>query len=414
VWRESARTFGFDEVDGPILEPLDLYRQKSGDEIVSQLFHFVDKGDREVSLRPEMTPTVARMVGARASALRRPVKWFAIAENFRYERQQKGRLRAHYQFNADVFGEPGVGAEAELLALLVHTLTRFGLQAQDVHIRLSDRQLWALWLQQQGLDADAVKAALIVLDKAERERPEKLRERLRSEVGPEHEDLRERAAVLIEARSLDALAAAFGPDGPSAEAKERLTQWEELLGRVDALGIRPFLTIDPGIVRGLAYYTGFVFEVFPREGESRSIAGGGRYDELVSKLGSGALPAVGFGLGDVTLGQFLQERGLAPAYVPQVDAYLVAGGGPELSLALSDATELRQSGLMVEYSLKAVGLSKGLKQASQRGARFVVLYGLQEVAADRVRVKRLADGAEEDVPRSHLTAYLRDSDDESA
>jgi len=401
-----ARRFGFSEYDGPVLESLDLYREKSGPEIVSQLFAFTDQGGREVALRPELTPSLARMAGARAASLRKPIKWFTIGESFRYEKPQKGRLRSHYQFNADILGEPGPGADAEILALLVETLLALGLTDADFRVRFSDRELWMLYLQGLGLEGEKAMDVLRVVDKAERRGSEVTREGLRPYLGEAADDFFGKYETLAQIRRFEDLRAFFLAHTSHKAHRDamaaRLDQWESLLSNLDALGVAGCVEIDLGIVRGLAYYTGFVFEVFDREGASRAIAGGGRYNDLVGKLGYGDLAATGFAMGDVVLTDILEEKNLLPKYILAPDVYMISSGEVERMMALSDAGKLRSDGLSVEYALKPTGFGRQFKQAAQSGARLVIVYGSEETAAGQVKIKDLSTGGECSVVRANL------------
>jgi histidyl-tRNA synthetase len=401
VWRQVARVYGFQEFDGPVLEPLELFKAKSGAEIEQQLFSFTDKGGREVALRPEMTPTLARMIGARAATLKRPVKWFNIGEHYRYERQQKGRLRSFSQFNADIYGEAGPEAEAELIALLVHLLTAFGLDDEDFRIRLSDRDLWTAFLADAGLDQDQVAAVLVIIDKLERESADKTVEKLREVAGNGAEELFGKIQRLAAVRSLEELHGVIGSGGDALET--RLGEWKVLLTSLEAMGLAPFVEVDLGIVRGLAYYTGFVFEAFDRKGEFRALAGGGRYNHLVKKLGGPDMPAVGFAIGDVVLGELLQARDRLPAIVDAPDVVVVIGGAAQRNAALKGVAELRQKGVRVEYPLREMSFGKQFKQAGQSGARLAVVFGEEEVERGFVKIKTLADGTEVEVPIKDLT-----------
>ena len=280
-WRDVARRYGFVEYDGPPLEPLDLFTKKSGQEIVGQLYNFIDKGDREVALRPEMTPTLARLVTARHKDFKKPLKWFSIPQVFRYERQQRGRLREHYQFNCDIIGEAGLEADIELIALVIDTLRSFGLTEKDFVVRLSDRQFWTDFMNAHRVPEDQRYAFIQAIDKSEREPREKTAEKL----GP----LAEEVFTVLE------------KGAPS----ERLDTVETGLRH---RGLHDYVKRDYTVVRGLAYYTGVVFEVFDRAGEFRAIAAGGRYDTLLKNLGDVDLPALGFGMGDVVLGEILKAK----------------------------------------------------------------------------------------------------------
>ncbi len=407
LWRQAAAEFGFSEWDAPVLEPLELFTEKSGEEIRRQLFEFVDKGGRAVALRPEMTPSLARMVGAKAASLRRPIKWFSIGENYRYERMQKGRGRSFYQFNADILGEAGRAADAEIIALTARALELAGLKSQDVVVRLSDRTLWFEFLSSK-VAPEAVGEVLAIIDKIEREPQEKILEKLSAHCADATALLADIRAFL-QINSLEALEAFLNTLADKKESlSARLNDWRALLGRLNAMGYGDWVAVDFGIVRGLAYYTGFVFEVFERSGEGRALAGGGRYDNLVAKLGGADLPACGFGMGDITLRLSLEERGLLPQFLNAPDFYAVTSGdGATQEAALADASQLRRANLRVEYALKGAAFGKQLKAASQSGAPFALLYGESEIAQNAVRVKDLTTGKESLLPRDeNLTAHL--------
>jgi histidyl-tRNA synthetase len=409
IWRRAAQAFGFSEYDGPVLEPLDLYKTKSGDEIEGQLFSFTDKGGREVALRPEMTPTVCRLVAERAGSLKRPIKWFSIAEFYRYERMQRGRGRCFFQLNADIFGEPGPEAEIELIALLCQCLTSFGLGEADFMIRLSDRNLWFAFLGSLGLDEPRSRAILSAVDKFEKAGEEAFKPYAEA-FGPIDPALREKVLGFLRIRSFEELERAFA--GAPAEARpgidQRLGDWRTLLGGLAAMGLGGFLQVDLGVVRGLAYYTGFVFEAFDRKGELRALAGGGRYDHLVAKLGGPDLPAVGFGMGDMTFSLLLEQRGLTPKLLQACDIYCVLGGPAERRAAFADIHALRASGYRVSYPMKDLAFGKQFKAAGESGARLALVYGSDELARGVVKFRDLQDRSERDVPRSELAAAVRD------
>jgi histidyl-tRNA synthetase len=369
TWREVARRYAFVEYDGPPLEPLELYTKKSGDEIVGQLYNFVDKGEREVALRPEMTPTVARMVAARANALRKPVRWFSMPQLFRYERQQKGRLREHYQLNVDLFGTADVAADAELVACAVDIMRAFGLTSRDVVVRVSDRRILQAFLESLGVPPGAIGETYGVIDKLERTPPEVSAERLAVLGVPASAIER---IVTIASVQFDEVVSRIGA-GPAAETVEQFARFRRyvpaLLG-----GDASWLALDLSIVRGLAYYTGIVFELFDRSGEFRAICGGGRYDTLLHSLGGADMPALGFGMGDVVLGELLRAKGLMPATPPAADVWLGAEETVPLEIVMSEAARRRADGLAVEYALRPQSLSKQKKAAQSSGAReFVTL-----------------------------------------
>lgn len=406
LWRQTAGSFGFAEYDAPILEPLDLYKTKSGDEIEAQLFSFTDKGGREVALRPEMTPTVCRMVGARANALKRPIKWFSIAEYYRYERAQKGRERAFFQFNADLFAEAGPEAEIELIALLAQCLRAFGLTEQDFYIRLSDRNVWFFYLQALGLDEPRIRAVLSAVDKFEKAGDDAFAA-YAQQFGALDAALKERILGFLKIKTLAELEQTLVTVG-SEDLSARLADWRKLLGGLDAMGLGPFIQVDLGVVRGLAYYTGFVFEAFDRKGELRAIAGGGRYNDLVAKLGGPDLPAVGFAIGDVTLGLLLEARGLMPTFIQSCDVYCVIGGDAERRAAFSDINALRGAGFRTDYPLKDVGFGKQFKLAADSGAKLALIYGADELARNVVKVRDLGARTEFEIPRDQVQATVRD------
>ena len=369
TWRDVARRYAFVEYDGPPLEPLELYTRKSGEEIVAQLYNFTDKGDRAVALRPEMTPTVARMVAARANALRKPVRWFSMPQLFRYERQQKGRLREHYQLNVDIFGAAEVSADAELVACAVDMMRAFGLTSRDVVVRVSDRRLLQAFLRSLGVSDDAIPAVYGVIDKLERTPAAISTEKLAAlgVEGPAAERILGIAAV-----TFDELQASVG-QGDAASVVEELGRF---LRYVPALlgGDESWLRLDLSIVRGLAYYTGIVFELFDRSGEFRAICGGGRYDTLLESLGGADMPALGFGMGDVVLGELLRARGLMDVAPASADVWLAADESVPPEAIMREAARRRAEGQAVEYALRPQSLSKQKKAAQASGAgEFVTL-----------------------------------------
>ena len=374
IWRAAAESYGFEPYDGPPLESLDLYKKKSGDEIVSQLYHFVDKGEREVALRPEMTPTLARMICAHGRSLKKPIKWYSIPQVFRYERQQKGRLREHFQFNCDVFGEAGVGADAELVALAVDTLCRLGLGSQDFVVRISDRRLLILMLERLGVKEAQLPEVLSIVDKITREPREIIIKKL--EVCLSSAKAAAQAAGLFDIKDLSEIEERFQGD---QAVTERLLEVQRFFGILEAMDLGQFVRFDLAIVRGLLYYTGIVYEAFDREGKFRAIFGGGRYDRLTEAVGGLEMPAAGFGMGDVVL-----TRAVLPI-----------------------ARQLRRAGLSVEYAFEPGSVSKQFKQAGQRGARFSVVVGPDEWQRQSIKVKNMQTGEEKEVKADQLEAFLK-------
>ncbi len=412
TWRRVTEAHGFEAYDGPVLEPLELYTRKSGEEIVEQLFAFTDKGGREVALRPEMTPTLARLIGSKAQSLKRPMKWYTIAENFRYERPSRGRLRSHYQLNADIYGEAGIGAEAELISLLVALFRAFGLGSDEVRIRLSDRQLWLHFLGSLGVAPEDRLPVLSIIDKMERVEECVSREALRKQLGERAEAFWPLIRELSEQRNLAGVKSFFGKLGGVEEVVglgERLSEWSELLEGLAFRGIDSYVQVDLGIVRGLAYYTGFVFEAFEASGEGRALAGGGRYDELVEKLGGPAMPSVGFGFGDVMIELVLEGLGKLPEYAPSVDVYCVfSRDAAERRQMLPAIQALREDGFRVDYGLRTTGFGKQFKEANQKRARLVLICGAEEAEKRLFKLKEMASGKETEVGAGDLLGKVRD------
>jgi histidyl-tRNA synthetase len=351
-WRTTARRYGFREYDGPPLEPLELFTTKSGEEIVGQLYNFIDKGERAIALRPEMTPTLARMVAAHERNYKKPIKWFAVPQLFRYERQQKGRLREHFQFNADLIGETDAAADAELIALLIDTLRSFGLTAQDFVIRLSSRNAWSAFFKQGRGDAAHEYEFYQAIDKLERTSPEENEKKL--------------------------TALGFSPDAVNQFINSGLptAELQSILDNLGARGLREFVKVDYHVIRGLAYYTGTVFEAFDARGEFRAIAGGGRYDNLVKLISGGKvnLPALGFGMGDVVLLELLKARGLLPKFDANVDVFILIEDETLRAPSLKLVQDLRTAGYAVEYSLTTAKSDKQFKRAQELKATYTAKF----------------------------------------
>ena len=348
-WRKLAKRYGFREYDGPPLEPLELFTTKSGEEIVGQLYNFKDKGDREISLRPEMTPTLARMVAAHERNYKKPIKWFAIPQLFRYERQQKGRLREHFQFNADLIGETDPAADAELIALLIDTLRSFGLTAEDFVIRLSSRNAWQEFYEsgkrkaESGNESQNQYEFFQIIDKLERT--------------PAEESEKKLSALGFTLAKVNEFIAAGQPT----------LELETILKNLAARGLKDFVKIDYQVIRGLAYYTGVVFEAFDRKGEFRAIAGGGRYDNLVKLISGGKvnLPALGFGMGDVVLLELLKARKLLPKFDAPMDIFVLIEDENLRADSLKLVSDLRAAGYAVEYPLTPQKADKQFKRAQE-------------------------------------------------
>ncbi|MFN0130613.1 MAG: histidine--tRNA ligase [Verrucomicrobiales bacterium] len=363
AWREAARRAGFVEWEGPTLESTELYRKKSGDEIVGQLFHFVDKGEREVALRPELTPTLARVAAARHRDFKKPMKWFQIGSCYRYEAPQKGRLREFYQWNLDILGDDSPAADAELIAVGIDALRLLGFTADDFAVRLSDRRFWDGFLREAGIEPGRTTSFLQVIDKWEREKPEEVDRQLRA-LGTTREAV---------AEFMTAAGATSGSLG-------------SVLADLSARGLGGFVRVDPGIVRGLAYYTGTVFEFFSLRSGARAIAGGGRYDQLVGTLSDGvvAMPAAGLGMGDVVLGNLIDEtpepsarREKAWVDATSVDVWVIVADESRRPEALALVQELRKDGFKVDFSLGSAKVGRQFQSAEAAGARAGLVVGAE-------------------------------------
>ena len=390
TWREVARRYGFVEYDGPMLETVELYEKKSGGEIVGQLFNFEDKGKRHVTLRPEMTPTLARMVIAREREFKKPLKWFCTPQFFRYEKQQRGRLREFYQLNCDILGEASVAADAEMVALVVDMLREFGLTEENFVVRVSDRDAWKAFLDAHGtFDEKSLAAFLQIVDKLERDKPEAVSAKL------------QQFGI-----ALEELQAFIANPGTHFE------RFNALAAELDARGLKGFYQLDPTIVRGLAYYTGLVFEVFDRGKTLRAVAGGGRYDNLIKAMSDGkaTLPAIGFGMGDVVLGELINDTPAALEKLKQwvalrhaADVFVVIANEERRPEALGIVQQLRRLGGRIDYSFSPAKVGKQFQAAEQAGARFAVLVGEEW---PQVKLKTLATREEILIDPADLPARL--------
>ena len=386
-WRSVARRYGFVEYEVPVLESTDLYRRKSGDEIVKQLFHFTDSGEREVALRPETTPSLARMAAARQRDYRKPMKWFQVGACFRYEKPQKGRGREFYQFNADILGEKHHAADADLIALAIDVMLAFGFRAGDFRVRLSDRNVWPEFLRSENVAEEHTAAFLQIIDKLEREKEEVTAAKL-ADMG----------TSLTAVRSfIAAKAAGYAP-------------LQSIMADLTARGLAEYVAIDLNIVRGLAYYTGTVFEVFDLGRGMRAVAGGGRYDNLCQLIGGVDLAAVGFAMGDMVIGDLIRETPHANATMQQwlagtgkVDLYVITASEARRAEALAIVQSLRAAGHAVDFSYTADKVGKQFQLAEQLGARLAIIIGDEY---PQVKVKDLATRTEQSIPAESLASAI--------
>jgi len=396
AWRRVSLRNGFEEYDSPIFEYLDLFTVKSGQEIAGQLFNFVDRGGRQLAIRPEITPSLARMVNAKINSLPRPIKWFSTPRLCRAENPQKGRLREFFQWNVDVIGADSILADAECIYVAVDLLRELGLSADDVRVRIGSRPLTIAALRAAGVPAEFTDAALAVLDKGPKLSEEDFA-RIAREAGLSDGQI---AAVgrFQQAAGVDELREHFqGREDVRARVEKDLDDLAELFAALSAMGAGDYCTLDLRVVRGLAYYTGVVYEVFDRSGSLRAVAGGGRYDNLLEVLGGPKVGATGFGMGDVVLGILLAEKGKLPAPGGRIEYFVIEADEASRPMVLEVVGALRRAGRSADFNYRPQALGKQLKAANRRGAGRAVI-----VRADGLTVKDLASGDQREATLAQL------------
>ncbi|MDD5327796.1 MAG: histidine--tRNA ligase [Phycisphaerae bacterium] len=370
-WKRVSLRNGFEEYDGPIFEYLDMYRIKSGDEIVEQLFSFKDRGDRNLALRPEITPTLARMANQKINTLPLPIKWFSVPRLFRAERPQKGRLREFFQWNIDIIGIEGPLADAEVIFCALDYLRGIGLTPDDIEVRMSSRKLLASVLEKIGVAEKRLEVLYPVLDKKEKVPAGEFKQMLSQKVADGK--IAEKIVEFMGIKAVSDIKNIIEPDDKVNAAIDRIVVLFDWLKR---MGVVEYCQFDPGIVRGLAYYTDSVYEIYDKRGELRAIGGGGRYDDLLKQFGGPAIPATGFGMGDCVLGVMLEERGLLKPAPAELDYFIAC---VELEQTQQDAVkiaaELRTRGYSAEFGYKSASLSRQLKQASAKNAKKCIILG---------------------------------------
>jgi histidyl-tRNA synthetase len=388
-WRNCARSFGFVEYDGPTLEPTDLYRKKSGEELKTQLFRFFDPGERDICLRPEMTPTLARLVALRERDFKKPIKWFSIAPFFRFEKPQKGRLREFFQVNCDLIGDSSAAADAELISLAIAMFRVFGLTEKDFYVRVNNRMLWLDFIQKRDIPAERLTEFLAIIDKLEREEQSATARKLA------HFNLTWDEVQAFLQTPAEAI--------PGFEALSQELQWR---------GLADMVKLDLTIVRGLDYYTGLVFEVFDRERQNRALAGGGRYDNLINVISDGTvdLPAAGFAIGDVVLQNLLQELPHTRAKAEDAlamrrcRAFVIIADESRRPEALQLVATFRENQIVSDFSLQPIKVGKQFQMAESIGAQFAVVVG-QEWPV--VKLKNLQEREETTVSKDRLVNLLK-------
>ena len=385
IWRRTAHRFGFEEYDACVLESEELYVRKAGDEITGQLYNFEDKGGRRLALRPEMTPSLARMILQRQRALNFPLKWFSIPQCFRYERMTRGRKREHYQWNMDIVGQPAQTAEVEIISALLSSLQAMGLGPEHVVLHLNDRRLLNAVLDHIGVPEPAHLPVLVVMDKRDKVSAAQLTELLVEQgLVPAQVDGLNHILGMATLADLRAELGAL----PVLEDLQRLL---ELLGRV---GFGEYVTFNIAIVRGLSYYTGTVFEVRDRGAALRAICGGGRYDSLLSAHGGEPIPAIGFGFGDVVILELLSDAGLLPTLRSDVDYAVIPFSAQQAEPAMELGQRLRQLGFSVNADFSGRKLKRALQHADEIGARQALLLLPEEWARGEVVLRDMRNRSE--------------------
>ena len=378
IWRSASVQAGFEEYDTCVLEHEDLYIRKAGDEISKQLFSFEDKSGRRLSLRPEMTPSLARLVLQHNKSLSFPIKWFSMPQCFRYERMTKGRRREHFQWNADIIGQPHILAEAEILMLLISACESMGLTKKEFKVFINDRRILNAILTQINVPEELHSTVLVILDKRDKISSEALVAMLEDtgmsakQVGQLNEFLSNTDLKDLEGNLSDTTG---------------VEQLHSLMDMMDTAGCSGYLKFDISIVRGLSYYTGAVFEVNSPEKKHRAICGGGRYDSLLSAFGGETVPAVGFGFGDVVVLDVLKELGRFPELPRKLDYTIIPFASEQVGIALKIAAELRMRGSVVDCNFSMKKMKKTMRQANESGAAKAILLFPEELAEDKVVIR---------------------------
>lgn len=394
-WKAASKRCGFVEYDGPIFEYLQMYQVKSGDEIVEQLFNFEDRGGRRLAIRPEITPTLARMVNQQINALPRPIKWFSVPRLCRAERPQKGRLREFFQWNIDIIGVEDVLADAEVVYCSLDYLRSLGLTSGDIVAKISSRRLLAALLKNVGIAEDKLTTLYPILDKKPKIPAEAFEEMLAKEINSP-----ETVQVIVKLMNVHAVEEIAGIVDLNEDARQSLDELAKVFQHLRTMGVGEFCRFDMGIVRGLAYYTGMVFEIHDAVGELRAVCGGGRYDNLLSDFGGPKVTATGMGMGDCVLEILLREKGLLTddtLDIQKLDYYVACADPSLFEKAVEVASRLRQKGFSCDFSYKPAGLGKQLKQADALKAAKCVIVGQELTEQGKLVVRDMAAGSQESV-----------------
>jgi len=402
-WKKVSIRNGFEEYDGPIFEYLKMFQIKSGDEIVEQLFSLKDRGGRDLAIRPEITPTLARMVNQQINSLPRPIKWFSVPRLCRAERPQKGRLREFFQWNVDIIGIDDVLADAEVIFTACDYLQEVGLTPNDIIVKISSREMLAALLQTVGIPENDLEPLYAVLDKRGKLPQKAFEEILAKQVGDQN-----KCNKIIELMAVESIEQISDCLKISETAKKSVDGLKRLLELLEIMGVADFCVFDIGIVRGLAYYTGIVFEIYDRGSELRAIGGGGRYDDLLKQFGGPAIPATGFGIGDCVLGILLEEKGLLDEQLSslQPDYFVAFTDKQFFPKAVEIAAKLRRAGLTANFDYKSMNLSKQLKQASAQNVKKCVIIG-SELESGQLAIKDMLTGEQQTVGMDNFFGQLQ-------
>ena len=400
TWEKSCKKYGFEKFDAPLFENLDLFTQKSGDEIEKQLYAFEDKAGRKIALRPEMTPSLARMVAAKGQAIKKPVRWYSIPRLFRYEKMQKGRLREFFQLNMDILGVDATTADADLIAAAIGLLRDLKLTSKDFSVHISSRNLLEELFLDTGIAKEKLPALYALLDKQHKLEKDVFAKLLLDSTGSD--SLAKKIATILKSDSLDTLRN-INPNLPA------LKTVDELFSLLDAYGLSDYITFDIGIVRGLAYYTGIVFEIFDTDRNMRAIAGGGRYDKLVKLYGGPDTPAMGFAAGDVVLADLLKEKNLIPQLPGRSEVFVVTFDKSRPELSIKTTQMIREHGISAEYLLKPGNIGKQMKQAIAAGAKIIIFVGGDEEKLNQTKIKILESGEELTIKKDSIITTIFDA-----
>ena len=401
-WKAVSLRNGFEEYDGPIFEYLKMFQLKSGDEIVEQLFSLQDRGGRDLAIRPEITPTLARMVNQQINSLPKPIKWFSVPRLCRAERPQKGRLREFFQWNIDIIGVDDVLADAEIIFCVLDYLQQVRLTPDDVVVKISSRKMLASILQSIGIAEDQLEPLYVLLDKRSKLPPEAFEELLAEKVIDENKRIK-----ILELMNAETIEQISDSVELSAAAKESVDELRRLFELLEVMGVAAFCRFDIGVVRGLAYYTGVVYEIYDKASELRAIGGGGRYDDLLKQFGGPAIPATGVGIGDCVLGILLEEKGLLEKQLPlrTLDYFVACVDKQYSQKAIEISVKLRRAGVAAGFSYKAASLSKQLKEASIRKVKSCIIIG-EEFKNKELVVKDMATGRQQLIGVDEFFAQL--------